>query len=434
MEILESCNQGSDILGKTHSRTTIVSPIIRLNKVWTFLLQSQFMKTLFFSNLYPNPQSPTRGMYNVSVFGAIAKHCAARIVAPLPWWTRQNRPGDWISAPKDASTGIEAVFPSWWTIPRYGVAHNGKAMHLSVRNLVRQLRKEFPFDVILASWAYPDAYAASRLAREFDVPFVTNVLGSDINALAKMPQLRDQICETLNLSHRVISVSHALRETVLELGIAPEKVVVQHNGVDGDKFQLKDRFETRKRLGLPLDKKIILYVGNWVPEKGVDVLTEAIGKLKAKGHEEVCLTLVGSGPLEAKLREIVLHHGLESQVMFCGRKSHTEVPDWMAAADIFCLPSLREGCPNVILESLSCGRPVVASRVGGVPELLDARNGLMTEAGDSGELAATLELALEKVWDDTELRETVAQRSWEEVGKGYYATLESAVSNWRPAR
>ncbi len=367
----------------------------------------------------------------MSVFGAIAKRCEVRLVSPLPWWTRHNRPQDWLNAPHENSTGIDAVFPSWWTVPRYGVAYNGRAMYYSVRKLVKELHKTSPFDVILASWAYPDAYAASLLAKDLGIPFVVNVLGSDINALIKLPALRLQIIETLNKSHRVISVSHALRETVLKLGVAPEKVVVQHNGVDGVKFKLQDRIQVRQRLGLPADRNIILYVGNWVSEKGVDILVQAIGKLRSMGRTDVLLTLVGSGPLEPTLKEIVATSGIEAQVRFCGRKSHIEVPDWMAAADIFCLPSLREGCPNVILEALSCGRPVVASRVGGVPELLDERNGIMTLAGDSDLLATALSQALDRHWNENELRETVKNRSWEDVGRGYYSVLESAVSGGR---
>ena len=367
-------------------------------------------------------------MYHVSVFGALSKHCEVRLVAPLPWWTRANKPQDWISAPRENSTGIDATFPTWWSVPKYGVAYNGKAMYHSVRGVVGKLRNEFPFDVILASWAYPDAYAASLLAKEFGVPLVINVLGSDINALAKMPQLRPRILEAIERSHRVISVSHALGKAVEELGVSPDKVVVQHNGVDGAKFKLQDRREVRRRLGLPEDRRIILYAGNWVPEKGVDVLVEAVGILKKSEQKNLTLALIGSGTLETKLKEIVSQYGLQDQVLFCGRKNHMEIPDWMAAADIFCLPSLREGCPNVILESLSCGRPVVASGVGGVPELLDERNGLMVPANDPQALASALFTALERPWSAESLRETVSHRSWDAVGQGYFSVIESALA------
>src|SRR5205823_8936237 len=120
-------------------------------------------------------------------------------------------------------------------------------------------------------------------------------------------------------------------------------------------------------------------------------------------------------------------HGIGDQVRFCGRKPHAEIPDWMAASDLFCLPSLREGCPNVVLEALSCGRPVVASHVGGVPELLDEATGAMPPPGDADALAGALERTLNRPWSEAALRESVAGRSWDAVGRGYYAALEEAV-------
>src|SRR5436309_4987970 len=124
------------------------------------------MKTLLFTNLYPYAQAPTRGMYHVSVFGALSRHCEVRLVAPLPWWTRTRRPWEWVTVPRETSTGIDASFPTYWSIPGRHALH-GDAMYRSLRGYVANLRREFPFDVILAAWAYPDAVAAARLALDF---------------------------------------------------------------------------------------------------------------------------------------------------------------------------------------------------------------------------------------------------------------------------
>ena len=223
------------------------------------------MKTLFLSNLYPSSDAPTRGMYNVHVFGAIARHCETRLISPRPWWTRLKQPGKLLTVPHENRDGMEADYPAFWSLPRYGVAYSGAALYHSLRGQVKRLRRDFPFDVILAAWAYPDAVAAAKLARDFGCPLVINVLGSDINALAQMPALKPQIVAALRQAHRVISVSEALRERVLELGLPPEQVITQHNGVDRDKFTLQDKTAVRKRLDLPLNRPIILYVGNFVP-------------------------------------------------------------------------------------------------------------------------------------------------------------------------
>lgn len=386
------------------------------------------MKTLLFTNLYPFAQAPTRGMFHVHVFRALTRYCEGRVVAPLPWWSRIKRPGEWIAAPEEDRTGISAAFPTYWTIPRLGHALHAKAMYLSLRAYVTRLRRDFPFEAILASWAYPDAVAAALIARDLGLPLVTNVLGSDINALAQIPGLRAQIQWALERSHRVIAVSGALRESVLKLGIAPERVLVQHNGVDGEKFALRDRNEVRLKLGLPQDRPILCYVGNFVPEKGVDTLVEVMVHLAEAGRKEILLALVGGGSLEPELRNMVDKHGIGGQVQFCGRRLHDEIPDWMSACDVFCLPSRREGCPNVVLEALCSGRPVVASRVGGVPELLDEANGAMVPAGDAPALARSILTTLERDWNPEALRSSVPCRSWDEVGRNYYQALASSLA------
>ena len=394
------------------------------------------MKILLFTNLYPSKQYPTRGMYNLHLFRALSKHCDTRLVSPLPWWTRSRRPGEWLAPPREDHTGIAATFPTYWTVPRVGHALHGRAMYLSLRTSVRRMRREFPFDMILAAWAYPDAVAAALLARDLDCPLVTNVLGSDVNALAREPALRGQIQWALGRSQRVIAVSEALRERVIELGVSPARALTEHNGVDRDSFRLQSKAEARTRLGLETDAPRIVYVGNWVPEKGVDVLVAAMGQmkqLKPLGMGQAHLSLVGGGALEPALRESVARMGLEARVTFHGRRPHTEIPDWMSACDVFCLPSRREGCPNVILEALCAGRPVVASRVGGVPELLDATemNGLMVPDGDPHSLACALKTALEREWNPHALRHSGRLRSWDEVGAAYYRALAQSQDEWQ---
>jgi glycosyltransferase involved in cell wall biosynthesis len=304
-------------------------------------------------------------------------------------------------------------------------------MQVSLRGYLTRLRREFPFDVILASWAYPDGVAAAHLAAHLGCPLVTMILGSDLNALARDPALRPQIQWGLGRAQHVITVSAALRERVIELGISADKVIVQHNGVDGAQFTIRDRAAVRAQLGLPAASPLLCYVGNFKSEKGVDVLVEAMGHLRRCGREDVELALIGSGPLESKLRTRVQELHLESQVRFCGRRGHAEIPDWISAADALCLPSHREGCPNVILEALASGRPVVASRVGGVPELLDERSGVMVPPGDPEALAQGLASVLARQWEPEALRACVEFPSWDQYGLVLRDALTSAIHAYR---
>jgi glycosyltransferase involved in cell wall biosynthesis len=298
-------------------------------------------------------------------------------------------------------------------------------MHLSLAGHVRRLRADFPFDAILAAWAYPDAVAAAHLARDWDCPLVTMVLGSDINEAPKHPKLRRQIAWALGRSERVVAVSAALRDKVVEMGVPSERVLVQRNGVDGRRFQVRDKTEARCGLGLAPNRPLVVYVGNFKQEKGVAVLIDAVAKL---GRNDVDVALVGDGPQKQLLVEQSRGLEIESQVKFCGRRPHGEIPAWMAAADVVCLPSYREGCPNVVIEALASGRPVAASEVGGVPELIDDRNGIMAPAGDSTALARALGEALGRQWDAAKVRETVEFLSWDQYGITLRDTLAAATA------
>jgi glycosyltransferase involved in cell wall biosynthesis len=384
------------------------------------------MKVLALTNLYPSTREPTRGVFNRNGFLPLARRCDLRVLAPLPWWSRLSRPGAWLRAPQETATGIPATFPTYWSVPGAPRLH-GAAMYASLRAQAHRLRSEFPFDAILAAWAYPDGVAAAHLAQEFACPLVTMVLGSDINEHARSAALREQIRWGLEQAHSVIAVSHALRERVIELGIAPERVVTQHNGVDGSRFRIQDKFALRQRFGLPLDRPIVCYVGNFKPEKGVLTLVEALGRLRQAGQTELFLALVGDGELDAALRARVRALGLETQVRFCGRSPHAEVPNWIGSGDVLCLPSLREGCPNVVFEALASGRPVVASRVGGLPEMLTAENGILVPPSDPEALAAGLQRALARAWEPEALRRSVPCLSWEQFAGTLYTALAKAV-------
>lgn len=397
-----------------------------MKKLTLFPGRRGLMRTLVLSNLFPSATEPTRGVFNCNRFQALAQYCDVRVVSPAPWWRRVRRPHEWWTPPRDTVGELDAVYPTFWSIPGHPQLH-GRGMYLSLRASIRRLRREFPFEVILAAWAYPDGVAAAHLAREMGVPLVTMVLGSDINELPRHPALRKQIREGLLYSRRIVAVSGALQQQLLQLEIPASRVVVQRNGVDGKTFRIRSQQEVRQHLGLDVSGPIVCYVGNLSPEKGVNVLLEAMLLLKTQGHSGITLLLVGDGTLESELKAFVEREGIEGQVRFCGRRPHAEIPDWISAADVLCLPSFREGCPNVVLEALASGRPVVASSVGGVPELLDDGTGALVPPGDREALAAALATALDRTWDPVALRNSVQYLSWNQFGLTLRDTLAAAI-------
>jgi glycosyltransferase involved in cell wall biosynthesis len=257
-------------------------------------------------------------------------------------------------------------------------------------------------------------------------------MGSDMNDLAQRPHLRGLVRNALSNAARIVAVSKALQQRVVELGIPPDRIIVQHNGVNGELFRIRDRIETRKTLNLAEDRKLVTFVGNLVHEKGPDVLIEAVGRLHAAGSTDVTLAFIGEGAQKQALLSRCLELGISNRVTFVGRRSPDDVALWLSASDVLCLPSRREGCPNVVLEALASGRPVVAAQVGGVPELLNEWNGVMVPPDDPGKLAEALSQALLRGWDASELRASVPTLTWEDVGRTLHQVLVQALREAAP--
>lgn len=388
------------------------------------------MKALVITNLFPSPQEPTRGVFNLNRFGALSKYCELRVVSPLPWWSRWRSPRTLVSMPTANYDRISCCYPAYWSVPRLYAMHSD-GIYRSLKPLLRRIRREFPFDVIISAWAYPDAVAGAKFANDFNCPHVIKVMGSDINEIALHPALHGKILSACQTSSKIIAVSNALGDKIERMGIPKERIVRQHNAVDGERFRIQNKDDLRNKLKLPLDKHIVCYVGNFKPEKGTDILVEAWGEFQKSDKGETILVLVGGGSLEPKLHAIAKENGVGDSILFAGRRPHAEIPDWMGACDIFCLPSLRDGCPNVVLEALASGRPVVASRVGGIPELLNDDNGIMAEPNNPSVLSQALSNALNKAWNPETLRGSVECLSWDVIGRRVYALLEEVLSEPR---
>lgn len=389
------------------------------------------MKVLAFTNLFPHTTQPTLGTFNHDTFVALSKHCEVRVVVPERAWNMLRRPGDILVPRRESTSGLPVLVPAFFSLPGVTPAH-ALGMAASLHPTLRRLRREFRWDVIVAAWAYPDAVAAAHFARHWGTPLVTVVLGSDLNVVPGDLAVRAQIRWGLSRAARVVAVSRALAQVAMKLGVPPERLVVQHNAVDGERFKPRNREEARRSLGLPAGRPTIGYFGNHRRVKGTDVLIEAMSHLvSGLGNDDALLVLVGDGELTAGLRARVRALGLDSNVRFLGRKTHEELALWMSALDVFCLPSRQEGCPNVVLEALASGRPVVASRVGGVPEILGDSAGALVAPEDPAALAAGIQAALERGWDAEALRASVEYLSWDAVGRRHAEILRAVLAEAR---
>ena len=355
------------------------------------------MRILALTNLYPNPLQPHRAAFNRHRFRFLAQAHDVRMIAPVSWrdeWAlRAQRPG----IPRDRRTscdGIEVEHPRYWYTPGMLRSGYGRFFQASVRPAFERAVREFRPDVVLATWAYPDGWAAVRLARGHGLPVVVLVHGSDVRRMDEFPARARGTREALCSADGVIAVSADLAARVIALGAGPDRVATVLDGVDRSLFHPGDRAEARGRLGLDDSRKHLLFIGNLLPVKGVDVLLQACRTLAAQ-RDDWCLHLVGDGAERVRLAAQAQALGLGDKVLFHGSRAHAELPDWLRAADLFVLPSRSEGIPNVLLEASACATPYVASEVGGIPEIASLGAGILVPPEQPEALAQAIARGLD---------------------------------------
>lgn len=376
------------------------------------------MRALVLASTFPNAHQPTLGVFVRERMAALARLCELRVVAPVPWFPANGliRGARFVGVPPLEDGGAFPVYhPRFLSIPRYLKCLDGMLYAASLAPFLARLRREFDFDVIDAHFAYPDGLAAVLLGRLLRRPVVVTLRGSIVR-LQHYPLHRPQIRWTLDRAARVIAVSQSLKDVATGLGVAAQRITVIPNGVDLAKFHPKGRSAAREACGLPLDHPVILTVGGIYEGKGQHHVVEALESLSARRPDAVYV-MVGEGRRDGyveRLQGLIARAGLGGRVRFAGAQPHAALADWYSAADVFCLATQSEGWANVLLEALACGTPVVATRVGGNPEIVpDDRYGLLVRHGDVRALAIALDRAIESRWDRTELVAHAATHTWE---------------------
>jgi glycosyltransferase involved in cell wall biosynthesis len=325
------------------------------------------MRILTMSNLYPRPDKPVHGMYNAQLFDRFARHghtvynwCLVPAFNLLRWPA--------IAAWRSPHAGpVTTTYQPVWYLP---VAGRSVAWRTYGWSLGRQRSFIDQVDVVYAAWMFPDGVAAAELARRSHRPYGLMAQGSDLHHLQN-PRRRTTILQAVRDARAVVCVSESLRETLAGAGALPERLHVAPNGVDHALFAFQPQAEARRRLELAGEQRILLFVGHLWPVKTVDTLLRAFRAVRsACGPGAVRLFIVGDGPERRRLEALTRTLGLQEDVRFCGAVAHDRIPAWLNAADCLCLSSRSEGMPNVVIEALACGCPVVATDVGACRELL----------------------------------------------------------------
>jgi len=392
------------------------------------------MKVLTFTTLYPNNVWPNNGVFIQERMTNFAKlnGCEVKVVAPIPYFPSIKLGSRWKYSQvtkQELREGLEVYHPRYFMTPKVGMSFYGLKMFLSVLPAVKKIKRDFSFDIIDAHYAYPDGFAAVLLGKYLKKPVVVSARGSDIHLYSRLPIIQRLLRFTLQNSARIISVCSALKNVIIRLGIPEENISVIGNGVDVEKFFSVPREEARKKMKLP-DKLVILSIGHLTPNKGFDLLIKAVRNLYAEANgKDLYLAIVGEGRYRKELERLISSLGLNEYVRLAGEAPHKDLHNWYSVADIFCLVSEDEGWPNVVLESLACGTPVVATPVGGIPEIIRSDGiGLLTKRNEQ-DIAKTISIALKKEWNPNEIIQYAREHTWHKVALSIHDAFQSVLNS-----
>lgn len=386
------------------------------------------MRVLVLSWVFPNQKHPALGVFVRERMRRVAQHCELIVVAPVPWFPfdRLIRRGRWTGVPRVEQQGELRVYhPRFVSIPRLFRWLDGLCYALSLVPFLFRLRRQFRFDVIDAHFAYPDGLAAALLGRLFRRPVIITLRGSIVR-LARSALHRPQLRFALSSATRVLSVSEALKAVAVGLGTPPEKIRVIPNGVDANRFFPSAQAAARRALELPLAPPILLSIGALIEHKGHHRVIRGLPAV-LRHYPDLLYVIVGGERRDGwrrTLEELTARLGLEKHVRIAGEQAHERIPVWLAAADVFCLATRSEGWPNAVLEALACGKPVVATRVGGVPEIVRSDAfGILVSPQDDEALARAIVTALGARWNADAMVTHARAHSWETAALEVLAEL-----------
>jgi teichuronic acid biosynthesis glycosyltransferase TuaC len=382
------------------------------------------IRLLTFSTLFPSAVRPNHGVFVENRLRHLVESGAATslVVAPVPWFPSTNRRfGDWgLNArvpPEETRHGLRVLHPRYPVIPKLGMSLAPLLLYHAMRPVLgRLLAAGHRFDAIDAHYFYPDGVAAVWLGRRFGLPVVVTSRGTDVNLIPHYAIPRRLLRKAIGEAAALVAVSAALKSVLVELGAPYDKVTVLRNGVDTNLFHPPvDRETARAALGLT--RPTLISVGLLIERKGHHRTIEAMLRLP-----DFDLVIAGEGPERERLTALIARHNLTDRVRLLGARPHAALPALYGAADASVLASSREGWANVLLESMACGTPVVASNIWGNPEVVQTpAAGVIAEANTPDGIAAGVRRLFATAPDRAATRAYAEQFSWDETTAGQLA-------------
>jgi glycosyltransferase involved in cell wall biosynthesis len=369
------------------------------------------------TSLYPGPTRPYEGIFAERRWTLMqARGHRIAVVHPLPltppaiagprarWRAIAGLPE------REERGGIPIRRPRYLHLPRLALGNARRFARAGLGELGEP-------ELVVCDYAWPAAYAARELAHR-RIPCVISGRGSDVLQVREQPRLAQELAGCLRAAGHWCAVSADLVRAMDALGGKPGQGVLVPNGVDCELFQPRERGPARRALGLPEERPLVLVVGHLIPRKDPML---ALAAFERGAPSEALLVFLGRGELE---EELARRAG--ARVRLVGERPPEELATWYAAADLLLLTSRREGRPNVVLEALASGRPVLATDAGGTAEILAGEPRMLAATRDPGELGRRLAELLVTPPAPERCRALVSALSWERALDALERCLEAA--------
>lgn len=367
-------------------------------------------KILFFSNLYPLAWEPTRGQFNLQQTAHMEEFADINYLIPVSFitWFKQV-----LMKRKYNNKQNQCLFPFFY-IPGIGRSLHPLFMFLSIIISIKPLYWFATHKYVLASWAYPEGVTAAILKKIFGFKLTIDCLGSDVNVHSLYLNRKKQLTFAFKEASTIATKSKALANIVLD--ISPKaKVITIYNGVNFDRFSVENK---------PSGEKLkLLFIGNLIPTKGVFELLAA-AKLLKDNHVNFELALIGKGPEKNNLATYIEQNNLQGTVKLIGGIPHEQLNKWLAQSHALILPSYREGVPNVIMEALATGTPVIATKVGGIPEVIENKqNGILLNDYQPQTIFDGVKQFQKVGWINSEIRASINSYTWANTSEQFLETF-----------
>jgi teichuronic acid biosynthesis glycosyltransferase TuaC len=389
---------------------------------------------LTYTSLFPNSEQPNHGIFIYQRVAHLARRPgnAVSVIAPIPYYPRwapgKSRQTFSKIPPQERIGDLCVEHPQYPLVPKISMPIHALLMAFGSLRVARRLHAKNAFDCIDAHFVYPDGTAAMLIGKILGLPVIVSARGTDLTHYPSYRLIRPMLRWTLSHAAGIVAVSDSLKQAIVQLGVSQDGVQTIPNGIDTQRFAPMERSQARQQLNLPKESRLLVSVGNLNAVKSQDLIVSAMTLLVPR-HPYLRLYLIGEGHMRSRLREQIEKNRLKDHVFLVGSRPNEELCAWFSAADMTCLVSSREGWPNVVSESLGCGTPVVAARVGGVCEVIISEDlGFLVERNPES-IAKGIEAALRKPWDRRAIAEHGRQRTWDRVAEEYDNYLRSKLHN-----